>query len=133
MKQYIIMKRYPNGDIKTSRVYTDVYDENTLSDAINICNDKNEKENKFGETRKYKYFVAEMVPIVTIIPECDMSEDEIKEKNKYIYDIEADLRNGIIDYDEWSAREYGTIEVDNHSTALNLYNAGYRKITKIEE
>lgn len=132
MKQYIIMKRYPNGDIKTSRVYTDVYDENTLSDAINICNDKNEKENKFGETRQYKYFVAEMVPIVTIIPECDMSEDELKEYTATISKMDDDL-NEIIDYDEWAYREYGETKVDYWYSAKNLYNAGYRKITKIEE
>ena len=44
-----------------------------------------------------------------------------------IQEIEADLRE-IIDYDEWAAREYGEEKVDLYSTAINLYNAGYRKI-----
>ena len=50
-----------------------------------------------------------------------------KKKNQMILEIEADLRE-IIDYDEWAAREYGEERVDLYSTAINLYNAGYRKV-----
>ena len=49
-----------------------------------------------------------------------------KSKEQMILEIEADLRE-IIDYDEWAAREYGEERVDLYSTAINLYNAGYRK------
>ena len=49
-----------------------------------------------------------------------------KSKEQMILEIEEDLQK-IIDYDEWSAREYGEERVDLYSTAVNLYNAGYRK------
>lgn len=49
-----------------------------------------------------------------------------KKKEQMILEIEEDLRK-IIDYDEWSAREYGEERVDYYTTAINLYNAGYRK------
>ena len=52
-----------------------------------------------------------------------------KKKDQMILEIEADLRE-IIDYDEWAAREYGEERVDLYSTAMNLYNAGYRKVKK---
>ena len=50
-----------------------------------------------------------------------------KSREQMILEIEQDLQK-IIDYDEWSAREYGEERVDLYSTAINLYNAGYRKI-----
>lgn len=49
-----------------------------------------------------------------------------KKKEQMILEIEKDLRE-IIDYDEWAAGEYGEERVDLYSTAINLYNAGYRK------
>ena len=39
----------------------------------------------------------------------------------------ADELPDIIDYDEWSAREYGSTDVDYTWTAFNLLKAGYRK------
>ena len=50
-----------------------------------------------------------------------------KKKEQMILEIEKDLRE-IIDYDEWAAREYGEEKVDLYDTAINLYNAGYRKV-----
>ena len=50
-----------------------------------------------------------------------------KSREQMILEIEQDLQK-IIDYDEWAAREYGEERVDLYSTAINLYNAGYRKI-----
>lgn len=50
-----------------------------------------------------------------------------KSREQMILEIEQDLQK-IIDYDEWAAREYGEERVDFYSTAINLYNAGYRKI-----
>ena len=39
----------------------------------------------------------------------------------------ADELPDIIDYDEWSAREYGSKDVDYERTAFNLIKAGYKK------
>ena len=50
-----------------------------------------------------------------------------KSREQMILEIEQDLQK-IIDYDEWEAREYGEERVDLYSTAINLYNAGYRKV-----
>lgn len=50
-----------------------------------------------------------------------------KSREQMILEIEQDLQK-IIDYDEWAAREYGEERVDLYSTAINLYNAGYRKV-----
>ena len=61
-----------------------------------------------------------------------MSEDEMKVYKDTISEMTDDL-DKIIDYDEWAAREYGETRVDTWYSAKNLYNAGYRKITKVEE
>lgn len=50
-----------------------------------------------------------------------------KSREQMILEIEQDLQK-IIDYDEWAVREYGEERVDLYSTAINLYNAGYRKV-----
>ena len=50
-----------------------------------------------------------------------------KSREQMILEIEKDLQN-LIDFDEWTAREYGEDRVDLYSTAINLYNAGYRKV-----
>lgn len=50
--------------------------------------------------------------------------DEHKEE---IAQLEKELQS-LIDYDEWSAREYGDTRVDYYTTAINLLKAGYRKI-----
>ena len=50
-----------------------------------------------------------------------------KTRNEIILEISKDIEN-IIDFDEWAGREYGETKVDYYSTAINLYNAGYRKI-----
>lgn len=63
--------------------------------------------------------------IADIIDFINKTEEE--EKNKEILSISHDLEN-LIDYDEWSAREYGETKVDVYVTAMNLYNAGYRKV-----
>lgn len=52
-----------------------------------------------------------------------------RKRNQMILDIERDLQK-LIDYDEWAAREYGEDRIDLYGTAINLYNAGYRKIKK---
>ena len=50
-----------------------------------------------------------------------------KNRKQMILEIKKEQQK-IIDYDEWAAREYGEERVDLYSTAINLYNAGYRKI-----
>ena len=46
---------------------------------------------------------------------------------KEIQSIEEDLLKAI-DFDEWAAREYGSTSVDYYSTAMRLYQMGYRKV-----
>lgn len=55
-----------------------------------------------------------------------------KKKEQTILEIYKDLEK-IIDYDEWAAREYGEDRVDLYGTAINLYNAGYRKVKSKKE
>lgn len=55
-----------------------------------------------------------------------------KTRNEIILEISNDIEN-IIDFDEWAYREYGETKVDYYSTAINLYNAGYRKIKESKE
>ncbi len=51
----------------------------------------------------------------------------IEEHLEEIKKLEEELNN-IISYDEWSAREYGETRVDYYWTAINLLEAGYRKV-----
>ena len=50
-----------------------------------------------------------------------------KSKEQILFEIMNDLEK-FIDYDEWAGREYGEDKVDLYGTAINLYNAGYRKV-----
>ena len=52
----------------------------------------------------------------------------IEEHSSEIALLEQELHE-LIDYDEWSAREYGETNVDYYWTAFNLLKAGYRKVT----
>lgn len=56
-----------------------------------------------------------------------MKPFNINEHSDEINQLENELR-GLIEYDEWSAREYGTTSVDLYETAVNLIKAGYRKV-----
>ena len=51
----------------------------------------------------------------------------IDEHHEEILRLEKELQE-LIDYDEWSAREYGDARVDYYWTAFNLLKAGYRKV-----
>ncbi len=83
-------------------------------------------------SRSYKYSVIELVDVEENKKyECDMTEAELKEYQQEILDIDKDLHN-IIDYDEWAGREYGETSVDYYSTAIALYNAGYRKVREFK-
>ena len=45
-----------------------------------------------------------------------------------INQLEKELKK-LIEYDEWSAIEFGENKVDYYWTAVNLLKAGYRKYT----
>lgn len=44
-----------------------------------------------------------------------------------VLQLEKELEE-LICYDEWAAREYDVDQVDYYSTAINLLQAGYRKV-----
>jgi hypothetical protein len=56
-----------------------------------------------------------------------MTNDFLTEHMEEIRQLEEELYS-LIDYDEWSAREYGSTEIDYYWTAYNLIKAGYRKV-----
>ena len=83
----------------------------------------NEMHSKLG----YHYSLIELVEVEDNKMVEDMSDEERDERQKEIWNIANELDN-IIDYDEWSAREYGETKVDTFGTAYRLYEAGYRKV-----
>lgn len=127
MKQYVIIKR-ARGTILKDEIDTTIYTDENLNEALELCR----VNNTFAELRQYKWEVVELTSLIQVKAECDMSENELKEYTSIISKMDDDL-NEIIDYDEWAGREYGETKVDYWYSAKNLYNAGYRKITKIEE
>lgn len=127
MKQYVIIKR-ARGSILKDEIDTTIYTDENLNEALELCR----VNNTFVELRQYKWEVVELTSLIQVKAECEMSEDELKEYTAAISKMDDDL-NEIIDYDEWAGREYGETKVDYWYSAKNLYNAGYRKITKIEE
>ena len=54
----------------------------------------------------------------------------IEDYEDEIFELEYELRN-LIEYDEWAGREYGEVKVDYYSTAINMLNAGYRRVDKV--
>lgn len=127
MKQYLIIKRARGGILK-DEIDTTIYTDENLNEALELCR----VNNTSIELRQYKWEVVELTSLIQVKAERDMSEDELKEYASAISKMDDDL-NEIIDYDEWAGREYGETNVDYWYSAKNLYNAGYRKITKIEE
>ena len=125
MKQYIIVQRaFRPGlfDTIEPTIYTDA----DLDVAIKMVKEYNYRN------WLYQKEIVELTSLVKVKAEYDMSEDEMKIYKETLNEMSDDLDN-IIDYDEWAAREYNEIRVDTWYSAKNLYNAGYRKITKIEE
>ena len=126
MKQYLIIKRaFRPGLFDT--IEPTIYTDSDIDVAIKMVKEYNYRN------WLYKKEIVELTSLVQIKPECDMNEDEMKSYKQDILNLDAELRDGLIDYDEWAAIEYGENKVDYYSTATNLYRAGYRKITKIEE
>lgn len=56
-------------------------------------------------------------------------EFDLIEHKEEISQLEKELHK-LIDFDEWSALEYGETKVDYYWTAINLLKAGYRKVNK---
>lgn len=127
MKQYVIIKR-ARGSILKDEIDTTIYTDENLNEALELCR----VNNAFVELRQYKWEVVELTSLVQNIPECELSDEERKANLQMRIEMEKDL-NDIISYDEWACREYGETKVDYYDTTTRLYNAGYRKITKIEE
>lgn len=111
---------YIQGDISTDK-----------AEACFIANDLNIKAQEINSGLSYS-----VVTITETIQEkkyqCDMTDEELKEYQKTLMEINDDLRT-IIDFDEWAAREYGETRVDYYSTAIQLYAAGYRKVVETKE
>ena len=125
MKQYLIINRaFRPGLFDT--IEPTIYTETDLDVAIKMVKEYN------CRNWLYKKEVVELTSLVQVKPEYDMNEDEMKIYRNTISEMNDDL-DKIIDYDEWAAREYGETRVDYYSTAIQLYAAGYRKITKLEE
>ena len=127
MKQYAIIKRAISNTL-TDKIDSVIYTDKNLNEALELCR----KNNLFLGVKQYKWEVVELTTILSIKSECDMSDEEMKEYKEIISAMDDDLQE-IVDYDEWSAIEYGETKVDYWYSAKNLYNAGYRKITKIEK
>lgn len=56
-----------------------------------------------------------------------MKPFNIDEHSDEILQLTDELRE-LIEYDYWSAMEYGNTSVDLYETAVNLIKAGYRKV-----
>ena len=56
-----------------------------------------------------------------------MEKDFLIEHSSEIAMLEQELKE-LVDYDEWSALEYGDTRVDYYWTAVNLLKAGYKKV-----
>ena len=56
-----------------------------------------------------------------------MEKDFLIEHASEIAMLEEELKE-LVDYDEWSALEYGETRVDYYWTAVNLLKAGYKKV-----
>ena len=127
MKQYIIIKRAQTNELK-DEVNRVIYTEDNVKDALDLC----KVRNKYIHVHHYKWEVIELTSLLETKNECDMTDNELKEYNETLNEIDKDLHEAI-DYDEWSAKEYGETKVDYYWSARNLYNMGYRKITIVEE
>lgn len=89
-------------------------------------------DNLNSQDTVFDYTLYELVAVEEVC-KCsyDMTEQEEKEYNQAIFDINEDLQK-IISFDEWAAREYGETSVDYYDTALSLYLAGYRKVKDVK-
>jgi len=125
MKLYAILIKSLDGVVK-DYIKDVIYTEENINEALDFIKLHNDLNHAF------EYKLMELSPVVEIKAECDMSEDELKIYTETISAMDDDL-NKIIEYDEWAGREFGETRVDYWYSAKNLYNSGYRKITKIEK
>ena len=120
MRQWAIKAYNKDGEYSTllfDVIYSDIEEAKKKVDILNNLHCK------IG----YEYSLVEIVDVEDNKPVEDMSDEERDERQKEIWNIANEL-DDIIDYDEWSAREYGETKVDTFGTAYRLYEAGYRKV-----
>lgn len=120
MRQWAIKAYNKDGAYSTllfDVIYSDIEEAKKKVDILNNLHCK------IG----YEYSLVEIVDVEDNKPVEDMSDEERDERQKEIWNIANEL-DDIIDYDEWSAREYGETKVDTFGTAYRLYEAGYRKV-----
>ena len=99
---------------------------NILAD-VNVAKVETKRLNELHSKLGYRYSLIELVEVEDNKMVEDMSDEERDERQKEIWNIANEL-DDIIDYDEWSAREYGETKVDTFGTAYRLYEKGYRKV-----
>ena len=120
MRQWAIKAYNKDGAYSTllfDVIYSDIEEAKKKVDILNNLHCK------IG----YEYGLVEIVDVEDNKPVEDMTEEERDIRHKEIWAIANELED-IIDYDEWSAREYGETKVDTFGTAYRLYEAGYRKV-----
>ena len=120
MRQWAIKAYNKDGAYSTllfDVIYSDVEEAKKKVDILNNLHCK------IG----YEYSLVEIVDVEDNKPVEDMTEEERDIRHKEIWAIANEIED-IIDYDEWSAREYGETKVDTFGTAYRLYEAGYRKV-----
>ena len=120
MRQWAIKAYNKDGAYSTllfDVIYSDIEEAKKKVDILNNLHCK------IG----YEYSLVEIVDVEDNKPVEDMTEEERDIRHKEIWTIANELED-IIDYDEWSAREYGETKVDTFGTAYRLYEAGYRKV-----
>lgn len=120
MRQWAIKAYNKDGEYSTllfDVIYTDIEEAKKKVELLNNLHCK------IG----YQYSLVEIVDVEDNKPVEDMTDEERDIRHKEIWAIANELED-IIDYDEWSAREYGETKVDTFGTAYRLYEAGYRKV-----
>lgn len=120
MRQWVI-RSYSEEIGTNTLLFNDIYTD--IEKAKNEVKRLNDIHAKIG----YHYSLVELVDVEDNKAVEDMTEDERDERQKEIWAIANEL-DDIIDYDEWSAREYGETKVDTFGTAYRLYEKGYRKV-----
>ena len=120
MRQWVIRaycEEFGTDTLLFGNIFTDV----------NVAKVETKRLNELHSKLGYRYSLIELVEVEDNKMVEDMSDEERDERQKEIWNIANEL-DDIIDYDEWSAREYGETKVDTFGTAYRLYEKGYRKV-----
>ena len=120
MRQWVI-RAYSEEVGTNTLLFNEIYTD------IEKAKDEVKRLNSIHAKIGYHYSLVELVEVEDNKAVEDMTDDERDVRHKEIWSIANEL-DDIIDYDEWSAREYGETKVDTFGTAYRLYEAGYRKV-----